>query len=145
MYYGNLLNVFSRGNCIAYSSKAKSLKNKRFSELEREVRELEHQQAQSYTEEACQKLLVLKKEYNSLSMSRAEFIIHKTKQKYYFHSGRTSRLLALKLNETESKANIDSIQNSDSKIVTGPQAINDTFKNFYSTLYASEVTLDRDA
>jgi len=76
-------------------------------------------------------------------MSKAEFIIHRTKQKYYFHSDRTSHLLALRLKETESKANIHMLKNSDGKIVTDPRAINNSFKAFYSTLYSSEVVLDR--
>lgn len=136
---------YLRGNCIAFSSKAKRLKNKRFDHLEQEIRSLEHQQTQSFSEEAAQNLLLLKKEYNSLSMSKAEFIIHRTKQNYYFHSDRTSHLLALRLKESESKANIDMLRSSDGKIVTDPRAINNTFKAFYSTLYSSEVVLDRHA
>ena len=57
---------------------------------------------------------------------------------------RTSCLLALKLKETESKANIDSIRNSNGKLSTDPKAINDTFKALYSTLYSSEVVLEGD-
>lgn len=134
---------YLRGNCIAFSSKAKRLKNKLFDYLEQEIRSLEHQQTQSFSEEAAQNLSLLKKEYNSLSMSKAEFIIHRTKQNYYFPSDRTSHLVALRLKETESKANIDMLRNSDGKIVTYPRAINNTFKAFYSTLYSSEVVIDR--
>ncbi len=56
---------------------------------------------------------------------------------------RPSRLLALKLKECKSKASIDIIKNASGEITTDPKAVNDEFRSFYSTLYLSEVSLDR--
>lgn len=135
---------FIRGNCIAYSSKLKKRKNKRINELEYLIKNLERQQSISFSEKLNYKLLALKVEYNSLSISKAEFTIHRTKQNYYFHSDRPSRLLAMKLKESESKASIDSIKTDEGETVTNPKAINDVFKLFYTTLYSSEVNFEKD-
>ncbi len=72
----------------------------------------------------------LKEEYDLLSHSKVEFILHRTRQKYYFESERPSHLLALRLKECESKAYISTIKSSDDQVTTNPVAINDIFKGF---------------
>ncbi len=84
----------------------------------------------------------LKEEYDLLSHSKAEFILHRTRQKYYFESQRPSHLLALRLKECESKAYISAIKSSDDQVTTNPVAINDIFKGFYTNLYKAETDFD---
>lgn len=80
-------------------------------------------------------------EYNRLSISKASFIVHRTRQKYYYQGDRPSRLLILRLKENKFKSCIDVIWTAEGKI-TDPKAINYTLKSFYSKLYSSETKLN---
>ena len=54
---------------------------------------------------ALQKELI-KKEINSLVRRRSEFLMHKTRQTYFFNSSKSSHLLAMKLRTDEHFADI---------------------------------------
>ncbi len=86
--------------------------------------------------------MVLKEEYDLLSHSKAEFILHRTRKKYYLESERPSHLLALRLKECESKAYISTIKSLDDQVTTNPVAINEIFKGFYTNLYKAETDFD---
>ncbi len=94
------------------------------------------------SEQQATQLSSLKEEYDLLSHSKAEFILHRTRQKYYFESERPSHLLALRLKECESKAYISAIKSSDDQVTTNPVTINDIFKGFYTNLYKAETDFD---
>ncbi len=64
---------------------------------------LQNLQKQHFTEQQATQLPSLKEEYDLLSHLKAEFILHRTRQKYHFESERPSHLLALRLKECESK------------------------------------------
>lgn len=68
---------------------------------------------------------MLKGEFNAPSMTRAEFIVHRTKQKYYSQGDEPSRL-ALKLKQNETRASINAIR-------TGEEFYTNT--NQYTGLY----------
>ncbi len=103
---------------------------------------MQNLQKQHFTEQQATQLSFLKEEYDLLSHSKAEFILHRTRQKYYFESERPSHLLALRLKECESKAYISTIKSSDDQVTTNPVAINDIFKGFYTNLYKAETDFD---
>ncbi len=128
---------FLTGNCISYSAKVKVSRNKRFEELENKIHDLERQLTHAFSDKLDQELSLLKAEYASLSISKAEYIIHRTKQKYYFNADRPSRLLAQKLKECKSKTSNNFIKTGSGEITTNPKADNDEFRSFYSTLYSS--------
>ncbi len=73
---------------------------------------------------------------------KVEFILHRTRQKYYFESERPSHLLALRLKECDSKAYISAIKSLDDQVTTNPVTINDIFKGFYTNLYKAETDFD---
>lgn len=85
-------------------------------------------------------LTALRGEYDSLSLAKAEFILHRTKQRYYYYDDRPSRLLALRLKQCESKA----IRTTEGMVVTQPDTINKEFKIFYHQLYSSEGQLNTE-
>lgn len=87
-------------------------------------------------------LTALRGEYRSISIEKAEFILHRTKQRYYYDGDRPSRLLALRLKQYESKALINAIRTTEGQVVTQPDTINNEFKAFYCNLYSSEGLLD---
>ncbi len=87
---------------------------------------------------------VSKQELNDLLRRRAEFIIHRTRQKYYCSGSKPSRLLALKLKQCESKASIDSIQHPFKGLIPDSREINDIFRAYYQDLYASSHSFDSE-
>ncbi len=122
MCYTRFLYIF-----LFYSRQART---HQFTQLENKIQSLQNLQKQHFTEQQATQLSSLKEEYDLLSHSKAEFILHRTRQKYYFESERPSHLLALRLKECESKAYISAIKSSDDQVTTNPVAINDIFKGF---------------
>ncbi len=131
-----------RGFCISFSSTLAKAKTHQFAQLENKIQSLQNLQKQHFTEQQATQLSSLKEEYDLLSHSKAEFILHRTRQKYYFESERPSHLLALRLKECESKAYISAIKSSDDQVTTNPVAINKIFKGFYTNLYKAETDFD---
>uniref|UniRef100_A0A3B1K9P9 exodeoxyribonuclease III n=1 Tax=Astyanax mexicanus TaxID=7994 RepID=A0A3B1K9P9_ASTMX len=130
---------FIRGNCIAFASMVNSARNQRFTELENTIQATEAEQLCNPPEDNLNKLTALRGEFNSISMAKAAFAIHRTRQKYYYHGERISKLLALKLKDNESKATINAIKTKEG-ITTNPDFINQTFKDFFEELYKSDTT-----
>lgn len=87
---------------------------------------------------------IVKKEINNILKQQSDFLIHRTRQKYYFHGSRPSHLLASRIRTNESFADIPSIRSCTGNITTDPKQINETFRTFYSKLYQSEVQADSD-
>ncbi len=110
-----------RGFCISFSSTLAKAKTHQFTQLENKIQLL---QKQRFTEQQATQLSSLKEEYDLLSHSKAEFILHRTRQKYYFESERPSHLLALRLQECESKTYISAIKSSDDQVTTNAVVIN---------------------
>ncbi len=131
-----------RGFCISFSSTLAKAKTHQFTQLENKIQSLQNLQKQHFTEQQATQLSSLKEEYDLLSHSKVEFILHRTRQKYYFQSERPSHLLALRLKECESKAYISAIKSSDDQVTTNPVAINEIFKGFYTNLYKAETDFD---
>ncbi len=86
-----------RGFCISFSSTLSKAKTHQFTQLENKIQSLQNLQKTCFTEQQATQLSSLKKEYDLLSHSKAEFILHRPRQKYYFESERPSHLLALRL------------------------------------------------
>ncbi len=110
-----------RGFCISFSSTLAKAKTHQFTQLENKIQSLQNLQKQRFTEQQATQLSSLKEEYDLLTHSKAEFILHRTRQKYYFES---ESVLALRLKECESKPYISAIKSSDQQVTTNPVAIN---------------------
>lgn len=63
-----------------------------------------------------------------------------TKQKHYEHDNKFSRLLSHQLKTQINNHSINSIKTFDAKISYDPQVINDTFKEYYKSLYSSTIS-----
>ncbi len=96
-------------------------KTHQFTQLENKIQSLQNLQKQRFTEQQATQLSSLKEEYDLLSHSKAEFILHRTRQKYYFESERPSHLLALRLKECESTAYISAKKNH--RMIRSPQTM----------------------
>ncbi len=127
-----------RGFCTSFSSALAGARTHRFAQLENKVQSLQNLQKQRFAEQRATQQSSLKEECDLLSHSRAEFVLHRTRQKYYFESERPSHLLALRLKECGSKAYIGAVESSDDRVTANPVAINDIFKGFCTDLYGAE-------
>ncbi len=69
-----------RGFCISFSSTLAKAKTHQFTQLENKIQSLQNLQKQHFTEQQATQLSSLKEEYDLLSHSKAEFILHRTRQ-----------------------------------------------------------------
>ncbi len=74
-----------RGFCISFSSTLAKARTHQFTQLENKIQSLQNLQKQHFTEQQATQLSSLKEEYDLLSHSKAEFILHRTRQKYYLN------------------------------------------------------------
>lgn len=118
---------FIRGFCISFSSNLNKARKRRFEELESSIKNLDLELKQNPTETTARTLRALRSEYKKLSLAKAEFILQRTRQKYYAEGERPSHLLALRLRENESKANIYAIKDPTGSTLTDPTSVNEVF------------------
>uniref|UniRef100_A0A3B3QJJ3 exodeoxyribonuclease III n=1 Tax=Paramormyrops kingsleyae TaxID=1676925 RepID=A0A3B3QJJ3_9TELE len=109
---------FMMGVCIGFSSRQHSERNKRLNEIERETKRTEEEQLANPSVANAQLLTKLKGGYHTLSLAKAEFILHRTKQRYYYDGDRPGSLLALRLKRCESKATINAIRTTEGTVIT---------------------------
>ena len=129
--------------CSAYASKLQKIRQKRLVELEQELTFLERTMHSNVTPDLVAQRNELRTEMNSLHKHRAEFLIHRTRQKHYFEGSRPSRSLAISLKASENFANISSIKSQKGKVAVDPDEINSIFRSYYSNLYTSEINFDQ--
>ncbi len=132
---------FIRGKCIRFSSFIKKQRESRKFELDKQIDLLEKELKDNFFETKAKEVTVLKSELKSIYLHRAEFIIHHTRQSYYFHGERSSQLLALRLKDSESKTSISAIRHEGS-VYSQPKDVNRVFVNYYQHLYTSESNSD---
>lgn len=70
--------------------------------------------------------------------------MHRVRQGYYFNGNKPSRLLALKLKQSESRASIDTIKTANNIFTSDPKEINVAFHSFYKELYKSTLNFDSE-
>lgn len=73
-----------RGFCIAFFSTLAKAKICQITQLKNKIQSLQNLQKQHFTDQRAIQLSSLNEEYELLSQSKAEFILHRTRQKYYF-------------------------------------------------------------
>ena len=134
---------FIRSNAILYCSNKRKTKSLHLNKLETELSKLDSLLQIKFTDSLDLKKSLVKKEINDILKQKSEFLIHRTRQHYYFQGARPSHLLAMRIRANDHFADIPMIKSSDGVIRTDPNEINLTFQSFYSNLYQSEITLDR--
>ncbi len=97
---------------------------------------------ETFTEQKSRILGNLRSDCKAILLKRAAFLIHRTKQNYYFNGERPTRLLALRLKHNDAMSSITAIKDSMGILHTAPDEVNALFKNFYEHLYSSEVGLE---
>lgn len=140
----NAVKGFIRSNTILFSSNVCKERSARLQALEAEFASLDSILLNNYSKQTASKRKLVKKEINDILKQRSEFLIHRVRQRYYFHGSRPSHLLASKIRSGEHFADIPSIKSLNGNVTTEPKRINETFQTFYSNLYKSEVQLDKN-
>lgn len=136
---------FIRSNATLYASSRNKERAEKLAVLEQQLASLDASLQRKYNEkEYIQKELV-KKEINAILRRHSEFIMHKTRQTYYFQSARPSHLLALRLRSDEHLADIFGVRTVDGTVQTDAKVVNSTFASFYQSLYSSEVVFVQSA
>lgn len=136
---------FIRSNTTLYASTKNKERAARLKGLELKYAALDATLQRHYSELVAHQKDLIKKEINSLLRRQSEFLIHRTRQKYYFHSARPSHLLAQKLRTNEQFADIWGVKAADGSLITEPKSVNATFASFYNTLYSSESKFSHSA
>ncbi len=136
---------FIRGEALSFATHLKATRRRKITELEGEIRTLESDLKQQFSEQNHSALSALKFELNNLLKVKAEFTIHRTRLTYYDQSERSSKLLAARLKQNESFSTISAIQTSSGQVTYDPGEINNTFAEFYSHLYMADPAPDLPA
>lgn len=145
--YGSVQNVqflwgaikgFARSYSISFASHLNKTKLSTINLLEHKVATLSHSLQHNFNKSVASQLELAKKELNSILKRHSEFLIHRTRQYYYFHSSRPSHLLALKLRSSESFSDIHILQSPQGELITDSSQINLIFQQFYKELYHSQ-------
>lgn len=126
---------FLRNYAIGFSSHLHRNRLQKISNLEEQCKNLENALKINYTVTRENELKTKQSELNDLLRSRAEFMIHATKHKYYAEGSRPSHLLALTLKQQEAKRSIPAIRCVKRGVVSSTEEINETFKNYFKELY----------
>ena len=79
---------FIRSNAILFSSNLCKVKSSRLQSLELEFSRLDSLLQNNYSLDIETKHDLVKKEINDISKQQSEFLMHRTRQKYYFHGSR---------------------------------------------------------
>lgn len=137
------LKGFIRSNAILYCSSKHKAKSHHLKNLETELSRLDSLLQTNFTDQTDLKRSLVKKEINNILKQKSEFLIHRTRQRYYFQGARPSHLLAMRIRANDHFADIPMIKSEDGVIKTDPVEVNATFQSFYTNLYESDVTLDR--
>lgn len=77
-----------------------------------------------------------------LSTHQAEKLLLKSKQVFFEHGEKPSKLLAFHLKEKSAKNVISQIRSTDGSLITDPTSITAHLKDYYSLLYNSEPPFD---
>ena len=139
--HGNIweaLKAYMRGQILSYSAHKTKEKRKLLLSLEKEIRNLELDHANTKSEETFNVLASKRVQYDNLCTNKAEAALARTNYHYYEFGNKTSKLLAWQIKKEEASKVIHSISTDDGRSLLEPQEINKEFKTFYSTLYTSD-------
>ena len=132
------MKAYRRSNTTLYASTRNKERSAKLEALELKYATLDATLQHNFNDHAAQQKEMIKKEINSLLKRRSEFLMHKTRQTYYFNSSKPSHLLAMKLRKDEHFADIFCIKDKDGIIQSDPKKVNASLASFYQELYSSE-------
>ena len=125
-----------RGIIISYSSHKKKQQQQLENTLEQKIKQLSNQQSTSPSEETQIELKQLKTQLDSIIHKKTQFCIQQLKYDQSHLSNKAGKYLANMLQYKRDKSLIPSILDTSGKPTQDPQEMNNTFHQFYSSLYS---------
>lgn len=135
--------AYMRGQIISLSSLKNKQQREKESKITEEIVETDRMYACSPTPDLYKKRVSLQSELNLLYTAETTKLLRQLRHKHYEYGEKTGKLLAQQIKETTASRLITEIRTNSGQTTTNPKIINETFKNFYSTLYSSESKNDQ--
>lgn len=136
------MKAYIRGQVISYVAHKNKERSKQLKDLIGKIADIDRRHALLPTPDLFKEKLLLQTEFNTLMTWKAEKNIFKSRQVYYEHGDKAGRLLALQLKQQSTEQTILGIDTGADSVSSNPRAINDQFKQYYSSLYQSEVDIN---
>lgn len=132
--------AYLRGQMISYTSSITNKVNLELQSLNDRIRKMEEEMYENKTniELYQQELLLLRAQYNKLSLAKAENSLIRLKQTFYEQGEKSGKLLAWQIKKLQSSKAINNILTTSGTLTSDPSEINVTFANFYHSLYKAE-------
>lgn len=138
------LKIYIRGHIIEYTARIKRNRLKKFTELTKLIKDVDHQHSLALTADLRKRRIALQTEFDLLVSKEASEKFLKSRQVYYEHGERAGRLLSHQLRQYSTTNFITEIQTTNGERKSDPKDINEQFKIFYSSLYSSNGFQDQN-
>ncbi len=115
-----------------------------FTELEEDIKKLETMHSTQSDHSVLLELNKLTVEYNSILQRKVEYMLFRTKHKYYEQGERTGRFLAQRAKQQYAQSIIPGVRNDRHELKTDDMDINSIFATFYQSLYKSDSPNTKD-
>ncbi len=138
------LKAYIRGQIISYATTKRKKSQEKQISLANEISRLDEQYAKSPTPDLYKRRLKLKSELDLLSTNEIEGLLRRTRSVFYESGEKSGKVLANQLRGFQAKHIISGLRLDNGEITTDHSAINEKFRDFYSTLYTADSFLRGD-
>jgi len=139
------LKAYIRGCVISYQGSRNKLFKAKLIDLGKQIHRLDKENALNPSPDIHKKILELRFEHNKIISTKINKAFHFVKHKYFEFGEKPHKLLARQLRKINSERTIHKIQTKCGTQCITNKEINQSFKEFYSKLYSSEIHSDPQA
>lgn len=131
------MKAYLRGQIISYNISMNRRRSARLNELISLINEVDRKNSEAPSPNLSRERIGLLTEFDTLSSGAAEELHLRSRQEFYEHGERASKLLCHQLRQSAEAGLIAEINTPDG-ITTDQRGINEQFRKFYEDLYATE-------
>uniref|UniRef100_A0A803JHI8 Reverse transcriptase domain-containing protein n=1 Tax=Xenopus tropicalis TaxID=8364 RepID=A0A803JHI8_XENTR len=124
-----------RGILIKHGTQIKKDRQKKTTQLIREIGKLEIQHQQNLSLDTYRLLTEKRRELKQLSNSATKYAMTRLRQKYYEYGNKTGKLLARALRQKQQDTYIHKVKNEEGIMQLLPNRIAEAFRHYYKNLY----------
>ncbi len=133
-----------RGRIISFSSHKKKRENKCIQELEETIKTLEESYVSSQEQEMLKKICKAKLELNEIINKKTKFLAQRLRWQEFEYGNKSGQFLANQLKINKEKTTICAVKDLTGDTVYDPERINNTFRDFYESLYSPQINPSKD-
>ncbi len=133
-----------RGRIISFSSHKKKRENKCIQELEETIKTLEEAYVSSQEQEMLKKICKAKLELNEIINKKTKFLAQRLRWQEFEYGNKSGQFLANQLKINKEKTAICAVKDLTGDTVYDPERINNTFRDFYKSLYSPQINPSKD-